>query len=133
MDSWDRLQQEFLNSFYRTIRVVSMMELKKSRQGEDELVVDFINRWRSLSLNCKDHLKEISSIEMCIQGMNWGLHCILQGLKPNTFEEWATRAHDMELSMYLRKDQQSPVYGHHEDEDIEERQNGCMSASGDDF
>ena len=76
-----------------------MMELTKACQGEDESVVDFINRWRSLSLNCKDRLSEISSIEMCIQGMNWGLHCILQGLKPNTFEELETRAHYMKLSM----------------------------------
>ena len=81
-----------------------MMELTKAHQREDELVVDFINRWRSLSLNYKDRLSEISRIEMCIQGMNWGLHYILQGLKPNTFEELETRAHDMKLSMTLRED-----------------------------
>ena len=59
-----------LNNFYSTRHVVSMMKLTKARQGKDELVVDFINHWRSLSLNCKDRLSEISSIEMCIQGMN---------------------------------------------------------------
>ena len=62
-----------------------------------------------------------------------GSHYTLQGLNPNTFEELATRAHDMELSMYLRKDQQSPVYGHHEDEDIEELQSGGKFSSEDDF
>ncbi|WMV49519.1 hypothetical protein MTR67_042904 [Solanum verrucosum] len=103
IDCWDQLEQEFLNRFYSTRRVVSMIEPTKARQGEDELVFDFINCWRSLSLNCKYYLSETSSIKMCIKGMNWGLHYILQGLKPNTFEELATRAHDMELSLTLRE------------------------------
>ena len=54
--------------------------------------------------------------------MNWGLHYILQGLNPNTFEELATREHDRKLSMTLREDQQSLVYGPHEDKDIKKTQ-----------
>ncbi|WMV46788.1 hypothetical protein MTR67_040173 [Solanum verrucosum] len=71
IEYWERLEQEFLNRFYSTRRVVSMIELTKARQGEDKLVVDFINRWRSLSLNCKDHLSKTSSIEIV------GLGCVL--------------------------------------------------------
>ena len=99
IDSWEQLEHEFLNRFYSTRRIVSMVELTNTRQRKDEPVIDFINRWRNASLNCKNKLSEASSIEMCIQRMHWELLYILQGIKPKYFEDLDTRAYDMELSM----------------------------------
>ncbi|KAL0411510.1 UNVERIFIED_CONTAM: hypothetical protein Slati_3740700 [Sesamum latifolium] len=71
----DHLVKQFVrllkgNAFDCTRRTVSMVELTNSRQWKEEPVIDYINRWRNLSLNCKDQLSEASAIEMCIQGMH---------------------------------------------------------------
>ncbi|KAA0050986.1 retrotransposon gag protein [Cucumis melo var. makuwa] len=63
----------------------------------------------ALSLDCKDRLTELSAVEICTQGMHWGLLYILQGIKPRTFEELATHAHDMELSIANRGTKDFPV------------------------
>ncbi|KAA0066110.1 retrotransposon gag protein [Cucumis melo var. makuwa] len=46
-----------------------MMELTNTKQRKGESVIDYINRWRALSLDCKDKLTELSAIEMCTQDM----------------------------------------------------------------
>ena len=77
IDSWDQLEWEFLNHFYSTRHSVSMLELTNSKQWKEELVIGYIQQWRNLSLNYNDQLSEASAIEMCIQGMHWGLSYIL--------------------------------------------------------
>ncbi|KAL0362103.1 UNVERIFIED_CONTAM: hypothetical protein Scaly_1165500 [Sesamum calycinum] len=75
-------------------------------------------RWRNLRLNCKDKLSEASDIEMCIQDMHLGLVYILQGILSKSFEELATRAHDMELSITTSGVEGPPVQ-----ESLEPRKN----------
>ena len=109
IDSWEQLERVFLDRFYSTRHTMSMMELTNNKQWGNESVVDYINQWRSLSLDCKDRLSEISIVEMCIQGMHWGLLYILHGIKPRTFEELATSAHGIELSIASHGSTNPPI------------------------
>ena len=109
------MEREFLNCFYSTRRTVSMLELTNTKKWKDEPVVDYINHWCSLSLDCKDRLSDSSGVAMCIQGMHWGLLYSLQGIKPHTFEELTTRAHDMELSLSNHGEKGLPVDQQHKE------------------
>ncbi|KAL0309871.1 UNVERIFIED_CONTAM: hypothetical protein Sradi_5929400 [Sesamum radiatum] len=102
----DHLVKQFVRSL-KDNAFDCMVELTNSRQWKEEPVVDYINRWRNLSLNCKDRLSEASAIEMCIQGMHWELCYILQAIKPKTFEELTTRAHGIETSFNCKEDEYS--------------------------
>ncbi|CAL8157199.1 unnamed protein product [Prunus armeniaca] len=67
------MEREFLNCFYSTRHSVSMLELTSTKQRKDEPVVDYIDRWSSLSLDYKDRV--------------------------SSFEELTTSAHDKEQSI----------------------------------
>jgi len=59
------MENKFLNSFYSSLRIVSIMELTDTQQFNEEPVIDVINRWCELSLKCKDHLPESSAVKIC--------------------------------------------------------------------
>jgi len=58
------MEQEFLNIFHSIQHTVNMTELTNTKQRKDEPVLDYINRWCALSLECKDRLSEASAMEM---------------------------------------------------------------------
>jgi len=76
-----------------------MTELTNTKQWKDEPVLDYINRWRALSLECKDRLSEASAVEMCTQGMHWDLLYVLQMCKSMTLQELETKVHDKEVTI----------------------------------
>ncbi|KAK3043349.1 hypothetical protein RJ639_002651 [Escallonia herrerae] len=88
IDCWKEMEREFQNRFYSTRRSVSMMELTNTKKRKDEPVVDYINIWRALSLDCEERISEASAVEMCMQGMHWGLFDILQDNRPDTLRSW---------------------------------------------
>ncbi|KAG9458357.1 hypothetical protein H6P81_002865 [Aristolochia fimbriata] len=111
IDSWEQLENEFLSRFYSTKRTVTLVELTNLKQRQGEKVIEYINRWRNLSLNCKEStsLSTQTSIDMCIRGMNWTLVYFLQSRKPRDFQELATEAHNMEILIQEKGEGKAPM------------------------
>ena len=43
VDSWEQLEHEFLNCFYNTRYIISIVKLTNMLQRKDEYVIEFIN------------------------------------------------------------------------------------------
>ena len=77
IDSWEKMELEFLNRFYNTRRIVSLTELTNTKQWKEKPVLNYINRWRSLNLECKDYLSEASHQNVYSKhGVGFTLHFI---------------------------------------------------------
>jgi len=61
------MEQELLNQFYSTQHTFNMTRLTNTKQLKDELVLDYINYWHVLNLECKGWLFDPSIVEMCTQ------------------------------------------------------------------
>ncbi|KAA0056610.1 ty3-gypsy retrotransposon protein [Cucumis melo var. makuwa] len=44
IDSWEQVERDFLNRFYNTRRIISVMELTNTRQQKGEPLIDYINQ-----------------------------------------------------------------------------------------
>jgi len=58
---------------------MSMLEFNSTKQWTNEPIVDYINRWCSLSFYCIDWISEISAMAMYIQGMHWDFSSYFKG------------------------------------------------------
>ena len=61
--------------------------------------MDYINCWRALTLEHNVRSSEAFDVEMCTQGIAGDLPYVLYMSKPQTFQELATKAHDMEVTI----------------------------------
>ena len=99
--TWEQMQNSFLERFYSTQRTVGITELTQTEQGFNERAADFINRWRNLSLHCPQPITEPESMRMCMNNLRSEVAVQLQGVRPLTFEELASKSTDIENYMQL--------------------------------
>lgn len=62
------LKIQFLNYFYSTRCIVSMVEMKNTRQSKDDPLVDYINHEGTLSFDSKDQLSKTLQLKFPFKG-----------------------------------------------------------------
>jgi len=68
--------------------IVSIKELTNSRQWNNELVINYINHWRSLVLKCEGHLSKSLTVEMCAQEKDWDIFYAFRVNKGKHSKNW---------------------------------------------
>jgi hypothetical protein len=97
--TWEQMQDAFLECFYSTQRMVGIIELTQMLQRSNEKAADFINRWRNLSLHCPQPITEPEAERMCMNNLSPDMAIYLQGVRPISFEELASKATNIENYM----------------------------------
>jgi hypothetical protein len=93
------MQDAFLGCFYSTQRMVGITELTQMLQLSNEKTADFINRWRNLILQCPQPIMEPEAVHMCMNNLGPDIAIYLQGVRPISLEELASKATDIENYM----------------------------------
>jgi hypothetical protein len=97
--TWEQMQDAFLECFYSTQRMVGITELTQTLQRSNEKAANFINRWRNLSLHCPQPITEPEAVRMCMNNLSPNMAIYLQGVRPISFEEFASKATNIENYM----------------------------------
>ncbi|KAJ1268121.1 hypothetical protein BS78_07G112500 [Paspalum vaginatum] len=116
------MQDALLERFYSTQRTVGITELTQTLQGAHEKAADFNNQWMNLSLHCPQPITEPEAVRMCMNNLSPNMAICLQGVRPVTFEELASKATDIEnymqhVSRHARPFNKPADRGTHHDKD----------------
>lgn len=87
----EEIRDAFLTRFYSTQRSLGMSELTQTEQQMHEKAADFINRWRKISLHRPQPITESEAVCMCMNNLRPDMAVYLQGVRPITFEELASK------------------------------------------
>lgn len=82
---------------------MSVNELTETKQKPGEPVLNFISRWINLSLYCPQEFVEKQLVGICANNMHYHILKNFLAVPPETFEEFSSKAHNIEHSYNLHE------------------------------
>ena len=70
----------FYSKYFHGEETITLAILQSRRQRSGEDLLEFIKRFRDIALDCDDHYKEKTLVEMCIGNMIMEYRAILKNL-----------------------------------------------------
>lgn len=83
--SWNDIATQFMRKFFALDEKLTLSNLQQERQRISEGLLDYIYRFRDLSLICYDPVKEERLVDICIAGMLYEYRPYLENLQTSSF------------------------------------------------
>jgi hypothetical protein len=106
---WNDLATRFIKKFFAVDDRVTLANLEREKQRLGEKLLDYIRRFRDISLSCHDAIEEVQLVDLCIAGMLYEYKPYLENLQIMSFA-WLTEA-ARRSSRYVKKPSKGTIGG----------------------
>ncbi|MQM08653.1 hypothetical protein Taro_041503, partial [Colocasia esculenta] len=96
---WTDMQKKFRERFYIAEREVTATELYGTKQKGNESALDYIQRWRNLSMRCKRPPHQEDAVQICKQNLKRELLERMIGMEIRSFDRLNNVAAEIEAFM----------------------------------
>ena len=82
----------FCTKYFHEEEIVTLATLQATKQRSDEDLMEYIKRFRDIALDCYDHCKERTLVEMCMTNMIREYRAVLENLEISQFAQLLQKA-----------------------------------------
>nr|POE66823.1 hypothetical protein CFP56_52033 [Quercus suber] len=99
--SWNDFATQFMKKFFTLKEKLTLSDLQHEKQTMSEWLLEYIRRFKDLSLLCYDHVEEEKLVDVCIAGMLHEYRHYLENLQISSFTRLVKASR--RTSMSIRK------------------------------
>ena len=83
--TWDDMVDVFCTKYFHGKETVTLATLQATKQRSDEDLMEYIKKFRDIALDCYDHCKERTLVEMCMTNTIRNYKAVLENLEISQF------------------------------------------------